>query len=95
MLYDDSLLDDGQDDALIQATDRGERQARHQIQLGGNPLAAQRGRFRFVPKTFARTTKSNVWRARTSGASPSRARGLTHPSLTVGRCPHSRSTPGR
>ena len=44
-------LDDStrQDDALIQAADREERQARHQIQLGGNPLAAQRGRFRFVP----------------------------------------------
>ena len=50
MLFDDTLLDDGQDDALIQAADRGERQAQHQIQLGGNPLAAQRGRFRFVPE---------------------------------------------
>ena len=46
MLFDDTLLDDGQDDALIQAADRGERQAHHQIQLGGNPLATQRGRFR-------------------------------------------------
>ena len=50
MLFDDTLLDDGQDDALIQAADRGERQAQHQIQLGGNPLTAQRGRFRFVPE---------------------------------------------
>ena len=50
MLFDDTLLDDGQDDALIQAADRGERQAHHQIQLGGNPLATQRGRFRFVPE---------------------------------------------
>ena len=50
MLFDDTLLDDGQDEALIQAADRGERQAQHQIQLGGNPLAAQRGRFRFVPE---------------------------------------------
>ena len=50
MLFDDTLLNDGQHDALIQAADRGERQARHQIQLGGNPLAAQRGRFRFVPE---------------------------------------------
>ncbi|KAK2547787.1 hypothetical protein P5673_032196 [Acropora cervicornis] len=50
MLFDDILLDDGQDDALIQAADRGERQARHQIQLGGNPLAAQPGRFPFVPE---------------------------------------------
>ena len=48
MLFDDTLLDDVQDEALIQAADRGERQAQHQIQLGGNPLAAQRGRFRFV-----------------------------------------------
>ena len=48
MLFDDTLLDDGQDDALI--ADRGERQAQHQIQLGGNPLTAQRGRFRFVPE---------------------------------------------
>ena len=43
MLFDDTLLDDGQDEALIQAADRGERQAQHQIQLGGNRLAAQRG----------------------------------------------------
>ena len=50
MLFDDTLLDDGEDDALIQAADRGEREAQHQIQLGGNPLAAQRGRFRFVPE---------------------------------------------
>ena len=50
MLFDDTLLDDGQDDALIQAADRGERQAHHQIQLGGNPLATQRGRLRFVPE---------------------------------------------
>ena len=50
MLFDDTLLDEGQDDALIQAADRGERQAQHQIQLGGNPLAAQRGRFHFVPE---------------------------------------------
>ena len=50
MLFDDTLLDDGQDDALIQAVNRGERQANHQIQLGGNPLATQRGRFRFVPE---------------------------------------------
>ena len=50
MLFDDTLLDDGQDEALIQAADRGERQAQHQIQLGGNPLAAQRGRFRLVPE---------------------------------------------
>ena len=49
-LFDDTLLDDGQDDALIQAADRGERQAHHQFQLDGNPLAAQRGRFRFVPE---------------------------------------------
>ncbi|XP_067036362.1 uncharacterized protein [Acropora muricata] len=50
MLFDDTLLDDGQDEALIQAADQGERQAQHQIQLGGNPLATQRGRFRFVPE---------------------------------------------
>ena len=50
MLFDDILLDDGQDEVLIQAADRGERQAQHQIQLGGNPLATQRGRFRFVPE---------------------------------------------
>ena len=50
MLFDDTLLDDGQDEALIQAADRGEGQAQHQIQLDGNPLAAQRGRFRFVPE---------------------------------------------
>ena len=50
MLLDDTLLDDGQDDALIQPADRGERQAHRQIQLGANPLATQRGRFRFVPE---------------------------------------------
>ena len=50
MLFDDTLLDDGQDDALIPAANRGQRQAQHQIQLYGNPLAAQRGRFCFVPK---------------------------------------------
>ena len=50
MLFDDTLLDDGQDEALIQAADRGERQAQHQIQLGENPLATQCGRFRFVPE---------------------------------------------
>ena len=50
MLFDDTLLDDGQDNALIQASDQGGRKAHHQIQLGGNPLATQRGRFRFVPE---------------------------------------------
>jgi len=50
MLFDDTLLDNGEDDALILAADRGEREARHQIQLGGNPLAAQRGRFHLVPE---------------------------------------------
>ena len=33
MLFDDTLLDDGQDEALIQAADRGERQAQHQLKL--------------------------------------------------------------
>ena len=50
MLFEDTLLDDGEDDALIRAADREERQAHHKIQLGGNPLATQRGRFRFVPE---------------------------------------------
>ena len=41
-LFDETLLDDGQEDALVQAADQGERQARHQIQLHGNPLTTQR-----------------------------------------------------
>ena len=49
----------------------------------------------FRPRTFARTTKSKVWRARTRGASSPRARGSIHPSTTVGRRPHTQSTSNR
>ena len=59
-LFDESLLDDGQEDALVQAADQGERQARHQIQLGGNPLATQRGRFVPEPMHERRSQKFGV-----------------------------------
>lgn len=48
--YDESLLNDSQDDVLAQAAEATERQAQYQQQLGGNPLATQRGRLRFVPE---------------------------------------------
>ena len=48
MLFDESLLEDGEDELMVQAAEQGERQAYHQIQLKGNPLSAQRGRLHFV-----------------------------------------------
>ena len=95
MLFDDTLLDDGQDEALIQAADQGERQAQHQIQLGGNPLATQRGRFRFVPEPLheRRSQKFGV-HERVVRLRPC-ARGSTHPSTTVGRRSHTRATTSR
>lgn len=62
MSFDETLLDDGQEDTLVQATDQGERQVRHQIQFGGNPLATQSGRFGSIPEPMheRRSQKFNV-----------------------------------
>lgn len=46
--FDETLWNDGQDEAMVQAAEDAERRADHQIQLGGNPGSSHPGRLRFV-----------------------------------------------
>ena len=75
---------------MVDAAEDAERQANHQMQLGGNPGSTGLPSVR--SRTFVRTAKQAIWRTQTRGAPPPRTRREFDPSRTFGGCSGPRFT---